>query len=224
VIAGDLRGRRLFAPRSGVRPTSDRVREATFASLGSVVEGARVLDLYAGTGALGIEALSRGAIGAVFVDRSPASVSALRRNLEALALAERVRVLRSDVAGALRRLGREGAGFDLVFADPPYAVSDVETTLGALSTLGLLEPDATLVVERGRRHPLAAIAGVAAVDERGYGDTVIVRLRPLAGGSGEETTGTTRQPGRGPAAGNTDRATKKTDSATRMTGRTSEET
>jgi len=151
--------------------------------LGPIVEGARVLDLYAGSGALGIESLSRGAVHATFVDRSPASVAALRRNLDTLALSPRARVMRCDAAGALRRLGREGARFELAFADPPYAAADVESTLAALAALGLLEPGATLVVERGRRHPLASIAGLATIDERSYGDTVIVRLTPEAGGS-----------------------------------------
>ncbi|TMA33838.1 MAG: 16S rRNA (guanine(966)-N(2))-methyltransferase RsmD [Deltaproteobacteria bacterium] len=119
VTGGRLGGRRLVAPPSGVRPTADRVREALFARL-SDLDGVCVLDLYAGTGALGIEALSRGAEHAVFVERSNASLSALRRNLRTLELDDLARVVRGDVRGALRRLAGEGMRFDLVLADPPY--------------------------------------------------------------------------------------------------------
>src|SRR5262245_9255185 len=113
VTGGRLGGRHLVAPPSGVRPTADRVREALFARL-SDLDGACVLDLYAGTGALGIEALSRGAARAVFVDRSDASLSALRRNLRTLDLEARARVVRGDVRAALRRLAGEAMRFDLV--------------------------------------------------------------------------------------------------------------
>lgn len=182
VIAGDLRGRRLFAPRTGVRPTSDRVRESLFAVLGPLAGGC-VLDLYAGTGALGIEALSRGAATAVFVDRAPGSLSVLRRNLAALALGDRSRVIRADVAAGLGRLQRAGESFDLVFADPPYETLGVEAVLAVLVEGRLLREGASVVVERGRRHPLAAVAGLAQIDERSYGDTVITRLRPSTSGT-----------------------------------------
>jgi pantetheine-phosphate adenylyltransferase len=187
VIAGELRGRRLYAPRSGVRPTSDRVREALFALLGSV-SGARVLDLYAGTGALGIEALSRGAEQALFIERAPGSLAALRRNLDALALGERARVVRADARAGLARLEREGAAFDLVFADPPYAAAGVEAVLASLVERHLLRDGAVVVVERGRRHPLARIAGLALIDERSYGDTVIARLGRDGPGETERAT------------------------------------
>jgi len=160
-----------------VRPSADRVREALFARLGEL-EGAQVLDLFAGTGALGIEAVSRGAERVVFVERSPASAACLRRNLASLELGGEVRLLREDVARALRRLGREGRRFDLVLLDPPYAEGEVlERALEGLLAERLLAAHATVVVERGRRHPLAPVVGLAPVDERRYGDTVVATLR-----------------------------------------------
>jgi 16S rRNA (guanine(966)-N(2))-methyltransferase RsmD len=172
VTGGELGGRRLASPPSGVRPTADRVREALFARL-SDLDGVSVLDLYAGTGALGIEALSRGARHVVFVDRSRASAHAIQRNLDALNLNERARVVRGDVRGALRRLADERLRFDLVLADPPYEGEELATPLALLVTGGLLAPDATVVVERSRRHPLPAVEGLVSRDSRRYGDTEI---------------------------------------------------
>ena len=170
VTGGRLGGRRLVAPPSGVRPTADRVREALFARLHDL-DGACVLDLYAGTGALGIEALSRGAARAVFVERSNASLGALRRNLLALELDDCTRVVRGDVRGALRRLAGEQMRFDLVLADPPYDDLALAEPLALLVTGGLLAPDATVVVERSRRHPLPSVAGLVSQGSRRYGDT-----------------------------------------------------
>jgi 16S rRNA (guanine(966)-N(2))-methyltransferase RsmD len=148
------------------------VREALFARL-SNLDGASVLDLYAGTGALGIEALSRGASHVVFVDRSQASARAIHRNLVALDVSARARVVRGDVRGALRRLADERLRFDLVLADPPYEGEDVAAPLALLVSGGLLAPDATVVVERSRRHSLPAIEGLVSRDSRRYGDTEI---------------------------------------------------
>jgi 16S rRNA (guanine(966)-N(2))-methyltransferase RsmD len=175
VIGGALRGRRFAAPRRGVRPTADRVRESLFALLGDVAD-ASVLDLYAGSGALGIEALSRGANNAVFVEHSPASVSVLKRNLAELGLADRSRVLRGDALRVLRRLARERARFDLVLADPPYAAGALDPLLRELSESGVILPGGMLVVERGRRHPVPPVPGLRLVEHREYGDTVITRF------------------------------------------------
>ena len=172
VTGGRLGGRRLVAPPSGVRPTADRVREALFARLRDL-DGVCVLDLYAGTGALGIEALSRGAERAVFVERSNASLAALRRNLLALELDAYARVVRGDVRSALRRLAGERMRFDLVLADPPYDDREIATPLSLLVSGGLLAPGATVVVERSRRHPLPSVAGLVSQDSRRYGDTVL---------------------------------------------------
>jgi len=146
------------------------VREALFARL-SDLDGVCVLDLYAGTGALGIEALSRGAEHAVFVERSNASLSALRRNLRTLELDDLARVVRGDVRGALRRLAGEGMRFDLVLADPPYDDLALAAPLALLVSGGLLTPGATVVVERSRRHPLPPIEGLVSHGSRRYGDT-----------------------------------------------------
>jgi len=206
VISGRLRGRRLVAAPAGarrrrddraaggadrgaragrlptpvgdaVRPTSDRVREALFGRLGEL-EGARVLDLFAGTGALGIEALSRGAAYAVFVERAPAALVALRANLAALGLEGTARVVRGNAVAAVARLGRAGERFDLILLDPPYASGEAAPALRALVASGALAPDATVVVESGRRHPVPPVPGLRRVDERRYGDTVLLTLAP----------------------------------------------
>jgi 16S rRNA (guanine966-N2)-methyltransferase len=166
VVAGDFKGRRLHAPRgSRTRPTADRVREALFSMLGDV-SGARVLDLYAGSGALGIEALSRGAASALFVERDAAALDALRRNLDATGAPGEVR--RQDVE---RFLGRPEGTFDLVFCDPPY---DVAPAAGAALTKALpalLSDDARLVTESDKRNPL--LLPLPLITERTYGDTRI---------------------------------------------------
>src|SRR3990170_4138560 len=119
IIAGSLKGRRLAAVKGKIRPTSDKVREAIFSILGPAVVEARVLDLFAGTGALGLEALSRGAETAVFVEEHPASLAVLRRNVESLGLSDRVEVLPLPVNAGLKKLAARRAAFDLTFLDPP---------------------------------------------------------------------------------------------------------
>ena len=170
-----------------MRPSSDRVREALFARL-PALEGLRVLDLYAGTGALGVEALSRGAASALFVERAPRSAAVLRENLARLELAGVSRVRVGDALAVLRRLAREGLVFDLVFLDPPYESGELARTLPALAAGGLLREGALVVVEHARHHALTAPPGLAALDERRYGDTTITRLvatgaRPTSGGT-----------------------------------------
>ena len=166
VVAGEFKGRRLAAPRgTRTRPTADRVREALFSMLGDV-GGARVLDLYAGSGALGIEALSRGAASAVFVELDPAALAAIERNLEPLDV--EASVARAD---ALRWLGRAEGPFDLVFCDPPY---DCASRLaGPLAErLPVLTADAArIVTESDKRQPLELPFPLLA--ERSYGDTRI---------------------------------------------------
>jgi 16S rRNA (guanine966-N2)-methyltransferase len=172
VIAGALGGRRLTAPRGRVtRPTSERVREALFSQLGDV-SGARVLDLFAGAGTLGIEAISRGAARALFVERDPRAVRALRENLAALGIgAEVAEVRRADVLAALRAASRGSETYDLVFIDPPYSrASDLGHELSVLLP-SLLEPEARVVVESDRRAPLELQAHLER--ERTYGDTSI---------------------------------------------------
>jgi 16S rRNA (guanine966-N2)-methyltransferase len=173
VIAGRLGGRRLQAPRgrARTRPTSDRVREALFSMLGEL-EGAVVLDLFAGTGALGIEALSRGAERVVFVERDGLAVKALRGNIEALGLTPRetdVRVV--DALAALRTARKARETYDLVFVDPPYRRA--RELVGELSAAlpALLAPGARVVLESDRRSP--AELPMQIVGQRRYGDTTI---------------------------------------------------
>jgi 16S rRNA (guanine966-N2)-methyltransferase len=170
VIAGRWGGRRLQAPPGeGTRPTSDRVREALFSVLGARVEGARVLDLFAGSGALGIESLSRGAAEATFVDSAPASVRAVRANLAALGAEAEVR--RADARRFLGSASAAARQYDLVFLDPPYRlVGRLERELTA-ALPAVLAPGAAVVAESDRRAPLEL--GLPLLDERRYGDTLI---------------------------------------------------
>jgi 16S rRNA (guanine966-N2)-methyltransferase len=169
-VAGSAGGRRLAVPAKGTRPTSDRVREALFSAVQSAVDlaGARVLDLYAGSGALGLEALSRGAGQAVFVESAAGALAVLRKNVAAVGLPGVVRA--GKVATVLATGPAEP--FDLVFADPPYAVADLSHELGLLVSEGWLAEDAVVVVERSRRAPdLVWPAGLEAMRVKHYGET-----------------------------------------------------
>ncbi len=172
IIAGVLRGRRLATVKGRLRPTSDKVREAIFNILGPAVAEAEVLDLFAGTGALGLEALSRGAKAAVFVEEHPASLSVLRRNVESLGLGAKVEVLPLPVKAGLKKLARRKATFDLVFLDPPYGSGLAEATLRDLAAARILSPSARVVAEHSRRETLPEKVDVLALTElRHYGDT-----------------------------------------------------
>jgi len=174
ITGGELGGRRIRAPRGarGLRPTTERVREAIFSILGEIA-GARVLDLFCGTGALGIEAISRGAAEATLVDTDPRSA---RRNVEELGLSERAEVVRSDAARFLRRAG-EGA-FDLVFCDPPYRLADrLAADLDPLIR-NALAAGGRVMLESSPDRPLTL--SLPLLTERTYGDTLI---RVHGGGS-----------------------------------------
>jgi 16S rRNA (guanine966-N2)-methyltransferase len=167
VIAGAFRGRRLEAPRGGgTRPTADRVREALFSMLGDL-GGVRVLDLYAGSGALGIEALSRGAASAVFVERDLRAAATIKRNLDALGADAEVR--RQD---ALRFLAAGQGTFDLVFCDPPYDLAPAPAAALAERLPAVTSEDARIVTESDKRRPLELPLPI--LRERTYGDTRIV--------------------------------------------------
>jgi 16S rRNA (guanine966-N2)-methyltransferase len=169
VVAGTRGGRRLTAPAGrGTRPTSDRVREALFSILGDV-EGLRVVDLFAGSGALGIEALSRGAASAVFVERDPRAARAVRANLEALEL--EAAVLVRDAVAALEDAARRGDQYDLAFLDPPYGLVGELGPRVSASLPPVLAPGARVVAESDRRHPLQLDLPLDL--ERRYGDTLI---------------------------------------------------
>jgi 16S rRNA (guanine966-N2)-methyltransferase len=177
IVGGRLKGRVLQGPESNaIRPTSDRLREALFNilahSYGNPVEGAQTLDLFAGTGALGIEALSRGACFALFVDESAKACTIVRANVEALGLSGAARILRRDT----RKLGQmaEQERFNLVFLDPPYGNGFFPPTLKALRDGGWLCKDALLVIEERADADVELQEGFIALERRRFGDTQLV--------------------------------------------------
>jgi 16S rRNA (guanine966-N2)-methyltransferase len=185
IVGGRFKGRALSAPASrAIRPTSDRLRESIFDILEhrfpGEIEGARVVDLFAGSGALAIEALSRGARFALFVDSSAEARALIRANVEAFALGGVTRIWRADAT----RLGSAPAAgpFALAFLDPPYGKGLAGPALASLIEGGWLEPDALLVVEEAAKAEIAAPAGLTRVDERTYGDTRIAIFKAPADG------------------------------------------
>ena len=175
IAAGRAKGRRLAAPAGATRPTSDRAREGLFNSLGSLLDfdGARILDLFAGTGAVGLEALSRGAAEAVFVESDRAALEVLRRNVHDVGL-DGAHVVKRTVAAFLAQAPERP--FDMVFADPPYALADdvVAEMLATLAGKGWLADGAVVVVERGARGPgIRWPDGIEALHERRYGEGVL---------------------------------------------------
>jgi 16S rRNA (guanine966-N2)-methyltransferase len=180
VVAGIAGGRKLVAPKGGARPTKDRVKEALFSSLGGAVVDAAVLDLYAGSGALAIEALSRGAACAVLVDDDRAAEAAIRANLDTTGFAAQARLVKRTVeafvTGYTRGSAPEGP-FDLVFVDPPYVTraDDVGKVLTGLVAAGALAPGATVVIERAKGSEAVPLPpGWDVPRERTYGDTLLV--------------------------------------------------
>lgn len=182
IVAGAAKGRRLVAPKGGdVRPTADRVKEALFSSLQPLLPGARVLDLFAGSGALGLEALSRGAAAVTFVERSNAALAALRRNIELVGLPGAT-VIAEDAAKAVRT-PVAGAPFDLVLADPPYRLPKAELAALLDAVVAHLAPGATVVIERAARDGAPPWPAALSPDSpRRYGDTALHRAE-YPGGS-----------------------------------------
>jgi 16S rRNA (guanine966-N2)-methyltransferase len=177
IVGGSLRGRRIPVPDQGVRPTSDRTREAIFNVLGpGGVTDARVLDLYAGTGALGIEALSRGALEARFVEGNRAVARALRENLARLGLEERASVLETDLARPAWPAGADGA-FDLVFLDPPYAGDAGARWLALLGARPWPERGGLVVYERRKGEAAPEPPGLTIAVERTYSETTVTFYR-----------------------------------------------
>jgi 16S rRNA (guanine966-N2)-methyltransferase len=189
VIAGEFKGRRLATvPGRETRPTAERIREAVFNILGPLA-GEQALDLFAGTGALGIEALSRGAAFALFVEKSPRALEVIRRNIRLCGISARSRVVAWDAARSLNCLRPEAGRFSLVLMDPPYGRGLAAAALAHLAACGCLARQARVVVERDARAPRAAALGAAAAaaggagpafaleDERRYGRTVVSFLR-----------------------------------------------
>ncbi len=153
VISGSARGRSLKAvPGMGTRPTTDKVKEAIFSMIGPYFDGGYVLDLFAGTGGLGIEALSRGAERAIFVDMDPKSIDVIKQNLKTAKLENQAEVYRNDAMRAIKALEKRAKGFDLIFLDPPYKMTNADEMMLDLAQRGLVQEDATVMVEHDAGH------------------------------------------------------------------------
>jgi len=181
IISGTAKGRKLVTPRSqSLRPTSDRVKESIFNILRVEMEGKVVLDLFAGTGNLGIEALSRGAKKAIFVEKGRQATRLIQRNLTQLGLEERSEILPKDANRAIGILKQRGESFDLILMDPPYEKGLIQKTLMKLSLHPIYHKDSILVIEHNRREPLPdTMAGWNLIRQRRIGDTLISFLTPL---------------------------------------------
>ena len=174
VAGGQARGRRLKAPKN-IRPTQDMVKQAIFNMVGPGIEGATVLDLFAGSGALGIEALSRGAAHVTFVDQQPRGLAILRQNLDALGFKERAQVVRGDVVHWLESQPGILASAHFVFLDPPYDDVVLDRALGQLDRSTAA---ATVFAEHSKRQQIPQLARLRVLRERRYGDTVVTVLMP----------------------------------------------
>lgn len=179
VISGIARGRPLKAvPGDGTRPTTDKVKEAVFSILQPYLQGGWVLDLFAGTGGLGIEALSRGMDHAVFIDLERKSVEVIRHNIETAGFTEQAEVYRNEAQRALKVLAKRDAKFALVFLDPPYRMKTMEQLMDKLIAHKLLERGALLVAEHDRNDRYAeSLAGLQQIRRADYGDTAITIYR-----------------------------------------------
>lgn len=176
IIAGSAKGHRLSLPRGRtIRPTTDRVREALFNILAPRIQGATFLDLYSGSGSVGLEALSRGASLVVFVDNDVKSMTTLMGNLKKSGLSDKdVVVHKGDVIQVLARLDKETFSFDVVFMDPPYACGLVEPTLSVVSSASLLRPDGLVIVEHGIGEEIPrCIKHLEIESVRQYGDSIL---------------------------------------------------
>ena len=188
IVAGELKGRAIVAPEGmGTRPTSDRARQAIFnvlehAAWAEPLREARVIDLYAGSGALGFEALSRGAAFCLFVETDDGARGAIRENMDAYGLFGRCRVHRRSATDLGVRPGSAGEAFDLAFLDPPYGKGLGEETLARLAEGGWLQPGAVVVFERGSDEPEIDTPGYERLDARDYGAARVLFLRRLPAG------------------------------------------
>ncbi len=172
IVGGEHRGRKLFAPDGeATRPTAEKVREALFDILGVRVPGAAFGDLYAGTGAVGLEALSRGAARCLFVERRRRALECLRRNIGVLGAGPRARILPVDAAQAVGLLEKEGKPLDILFCDPPYADGRWPSLLSAMGPSGVLAAGGLLVVEHAVKAPPACPEGMELKRSYRYGDT-----------------------------------------------------
>jgi 16S rRNA (guanine966-N2)-methyltransferase len=187
IVGGAFRGRRLVAPEGqSTRPTADRTREALFnvlthARWAPALEGARIIDLFAGSGALGLEALSHGAAFCLFVERSAAARAAIGANIAALGLEAKTRIDASDAAALARRHMRAGVAFDIALLDPPYGKGLAEAALDRLANGDWLAENALVVLERGLSDPAPTPPGFELLGERVWGAARVSFLRPRRG-------------------------------------------
>ncbi|MEE9614349.1 MAG: 16S rRNA (guanine(966)-N(2))-methyltransferase RsmD [Thermodesulfobacteriota bacterium] len=180
VVGGSRKGRKLFSVKGpSTRPTSDMVREAVFDVLQAEGPFERVLDLFAGTGAMGIEALSRGSVEVVFVDSAARAAAVIRKNLEACGFEGAARVLKKDALSSLSYLAGKGESFDLVFMDAPYREASLAAdTLRALADGGVLTPGAVVICEADRRTEFdTEVEGLELLKRKRYGDTAVYFFR-----------------------------------------------
>lgn len=168
-------------PGMNTRPTTDKVKEAIFSMIGPYFDGGWVLDLFAGTGGLGIEALSRGAERAVFIDMERASIDVVKHNVAAAGLSDRAEIYRNEAGRAVKALAKRGAAFRYIFLDPPYRMKEMDSLMLQLADTGLVEPGAVIVVEHDVEHTYPEQAGQFEQVKRAYyGDTAVTvyRYRP----------------------------------------------
>jgi 16S rRNA (guanine966-N2)-methyltransferase len=180
IVAGTARGRTLAAPKSDdvIRPTADRVRETVFNVLGQRCDGLTVLDLFSGTGALGLEAVSRGAVKAVLVDRGREALQLCRQNADALRFGAQVEIIAGGALETIAALGKQGRVFELVFSDPPYALNAGVPVLEALAAAKVVGEGGVVVIEHGRDEGLPEqLAGFQRIDERDFGTAVVSIFR-----------------------------------------------
>lgn len=192
IIAGTAKGVRLERPSGNdVRPTLDRVRESLFSIIAPNLEGCTFIDLFAGTGANGIEALSRGAARAKFVDNDPRSIALIEKNLERTQLSSKGTVIRGALPACLTRLEKRDTvrGQIVVYADPPHAFTKFPELLGAIAKLGLLQQDGLLILEHRADAQLGEIpAAISQTREASYGKTQLTFFEPAPGGSSPKTS------------------------------------
>ena len=175
VISGNLKGRKLTVPRGHkVRPTGARVKEALFSIIGQSIIGADVLDLFSGTGNIGIEALSRGANSSLFIENDPKTLLILEKNIRELSLSERSKVIKLDVSRGLKLLHKRGVKFDIIFIDPPYIYPKIWDILSAVSKYDILKEDGLVVWEHGsKKIQKPRYGNLKMIETKKYGDTGI---------------------------------------------------
>jgi len=189
IIAGAARGRHLRSLKGGLRPTADRVRESLFSMLGQRVVGARFLDLYAGVGTVGLEAISRGAAEAVFVESHWPAARLIEENAATCGLAERAEVIHAPVERGLARLRRQERRFDLIFLDPPYGRGEALSVMGRLAQRpGLLEDDGLLICQHSRHEEIPERIGpYARMRQMRFGETILSIFQRGAGDAGPQS-------------------------------------